>query len=68
MMNGRLSMPLRGFECTQEQWELLHEQLDRTRDKSTTVKCDIEALRCLLRDHAKLIHKLEGYGGGNLNG
>jgi hypothetical protein len=40
------------MKTTQEQFEGLHEALDKVRSTSSTVKVDKEALRALLYDHA----------------
>lgn len=41
-------------KCTQEQFEGLHEALERCRRTSTTVKVDRAALVALLIDHGQL--------------
>lgn len=40
--------------CSQEQFELIHAQLEKTRRSSDTVKVDRQALQNLLIDHAQL--------------
>lgn len=41
-------------KCSQEQFEQIHRDLDRTRKSSDTVKVNRAALDALLRDHADL--------------
>lgn len=50
------------FECSLDQFQLLHRAIDATRATSTTVRVPKDALEALLRDHGRLIahHKLEG--------
>ena len=43
--------------CTQDQFENLHESLDKVKSTSTTVKVSKDALRNLLMDHAMLIDR-----------
>lgn len=40
--------------CTQEQFEGIHQSLDQTRRKAKWVKIDREALAALLVDHGRL--------------
>ncbi len=41
-------------KCSQEQFESLHRDIDRTRRTSDTVKVSRAALDALLKDHAEL--------------
>jgi hypothetical protein len=50
---------IKGLVCSQDQFELLHEQLDHTRATSETVRVDRAALAALLMDHSKLINQEE---------
>jgi hypothetical protein len=43
------------LECSDEQFDGLHEALDKVRSTSTTVKVDKEALGALLRDQVRLL-------------
>lgn len=45
---------------TMEQFEALHEAIEKVRSTSKTVKVDKEALLNLLMDHSDMTHKLEG--------
>lgn len=47
------------FHLTQEQFEQLHRDLDKTRKSSSTVKIDRAALAALLIDHGQLHAKLK---------
>lgn len=40
--------------CSQEQFEKIHEDLDKTRRTSETVKVDRAALMALMIDHGRL--------------
>lgn len=40
--------------CTQDQFEKIHQQLEQTRRTSSTVKVDRAALAALLLDHGQL--------------
>lgn len=42
------------FKCSQEQFEKIHEDLDKTRRTSDTVRVDRAALQALLIDHGRL--------------
>lgn len=42
------------LKCSQEQFEKLHEDLDKTRKTSETVKVSRAALAALLIDHGQL--------------
>lgn len=46
-------------ELAQEQFEGLHEDLDRVRGTTPTVRVDKAALATLLRDYSRLIDRLE---------
>jgi hypothetical protein len=41
--------------CTQEQFEDLHQSVDKTRSTSTTVRVNKQALVNLLMDHSDLL-------------
>jgi hypothetical protein len=45
--------------CSQDQFEALHDELDKTRRTSKTVKVDRAALQALLMDHSKLVNIAE---------
>jgi hypothetical protein len=47
------------LDCTQEQFEAIHDRLEHTRSTSATVTVPKAALEALLRDHSRLIEKLE---------
>jgi len=47
------------LECTQEQFEDIHESVTRTRSNSKTVKVDKQALVNLLIDHSTLLQEKE---------
>lgn len=42
------------LKCSQEQFEKIHEDLDKTRRTSETVKINRAALQALLIDHGRL--------------
>ncbi len=46
-------------ELTQEQFESLHEDLDKVRGTTPTVRVDKVSLQTLLRDYSRLIDRLE---------
>lgn len=48
------------LHCSQEQFEDLHEDLDKVRSTSSSVKVSKDALRALLMDHAALLQRYEG--------
>ena len=45
--------------CTQEQFEGIHEELDKVRSNSKTVKVDKQALTNLLIDHSTLLKEIK---------
>lgn len=47
------------FKCSQEQFESIHEALDKTRSNSKSVKVDKQALTNLLIDHTHLVQHYE---------
>ena len=51
---------MKNFEerCTQEQFEALHEALDKVRKNSKSVRVDKQALTNLLQDHSKALSLL----------
>lgn len=48
----------RGLELTDEDFEALHDRVDRTRSTSSTATVPIVALRRLLADHARALGHL----------
>lgn len=46
------------LECTQEQFEGIHRDLDKVRTTSKSVKVDREALQALLMDYSNCLQKL----------
>lgn len=46
------------LECTQAQFEGLHEALDGLRDSTRKVSVDKTALAALLRDHSRLLKEV----------
>jgi hypothetical protein len=48
------------LELTQDQFEGLHDDLDKVRRTSRTVKVDKDALSALLRDHSRLLYLQRG--------
>lgn len=46
------------LQCSNDDFDALHEALDRVRSSSQTVKVDKGALRRLLNDHAALIREV----------
>jgi hypothetical protein len=46
-------------ELTQDQFEGLHEDLDKVRGTTPTVRVDKVSLQTLLRDYSRLIDRLE---------
>lgn len=51
--------PIPGLNCSQDQFEALHEATDKARKSSESVKVPRAALAALLMDHSKLIAHVE---------
>lgn len=53
-----MSRPIR-LECDREQYHALHVALDKVRKNSRTVTVSKDALAALLRDHARILARLQ---------
>ncbi len=51
--------PIPYLTCSQEQFESVHEAVDKARQSSESVKVPRAALAALLMDHSKLIERQE---------
>lgn len=51
--------PITCLTCSQDQFESLHEAVDKTRSTAATVKLPKAAIVALLMDHAKLVDMAE---------